>query len=161
MSIPIKIDMRQAIIHMKRRINKELYYNEECRIKLRGSEMFNINIILTALYNDYLKHKDDFSKYQGIKQEDLANNIVGSNANTDKSKINRCKITLFTLMPLFVYCHSYGYGHKDCRKYKLNYYGIQLVEAIMNNTGIDNINLDKNKKEEVEIEDDDEVTEDV
>lgn len=122
-TIKLQIDSKKTLNRLIRKVDKAIYYNDNCICKLQSSEMITIDRVLTALYEDYILHKDD-EEYSGIKHCILAEKI-------GMSKI-ALKATIWMLIPQFVDIRTYGRDLKIARKYKLNGNGIELVERIMN-----------------------------
>jgi len=153
------VDTKQAIHRLKRRVDKCIYYNEDCFCKLKPIEMEQISVVLARLYQDYIEHKDDFDKHQGMKSEDLAKTFQTAAGTTPKDK--RIKSIMWMLIPQFVNIKSYGYSNSTARKYKLNQTGILLVETLIKETekkAEDNINQNENATAVIE-DDDSEVLE--
>jgi hypothetical protein len=90
--------------------------------------MEQIELLLTKLYTDYLAHKDD-KNYKGMKHEELSEALIGR-SKYRAQRMSTTRSTVWLLIPQFVNIRSYGYK-QDARKYKLNEYGVKLVEVLI------------------------------
>lgn len=123
---------RAAFERLKRRVNKCIYYSDDCFVKLLAPEMRQISLILSRLYQDYLENKDDFDKHKGLYIDKIALALADDpEHNTRRLKTTTAKGTLWMLIPQFVHVKSYGYGQRSSRRYKLNQNGIELIEYLM------------------------------
>jgi len=122
------INIKQAIIRLKRSVAKCIYYNDDCFIKLRPIEMEHLTLILGHLYDAYLEHKDD-ATYKGMKHEELSNALI-EKSKYKAQRRSTARSTVWLLIPQFVNVRSYGYK-RDARKYMLNEFGIKLVETLL------------------------------
>lgn len=163
---PVKklIDIKGAFNRLRRRVRKCIYLNENCFIKLRPVEMERISVLLLALYDDHLLHKGD-TKYRGIKQENLSKCFIPY--NKDKNARDRLvRVYGWMLAPQFVFIRSIG-TDRDARKFKLNEYGVQLVELLIEdakkkeeNQNIAEQKVEEDVLDEEELEEEENVSED-
>lgn len=115
--------MNKAFDRMTRRVNKMIYYNQDCFCKLQPLELQVLERVLGVLYQDYLEHKD-VKEYSGMKAK-----IFREKATIGEKSL---KAIIWMLIPQFVNIQTKGEGKTVARKYKLNANGIELVERLMN-----------------------------
>lgn len=132
----LSIDMKKAKQRLTRNINKCIYYNDECVIKLKRSQFMKFSHILMFLYNDYINHKEKFNEYPGMKQEDLAKSFMRPGESWDAATIRigtniKIRTLIYYLIPQFINCVTRGKGTRVCRLFKLNRFGIELVEEML------------------------------
>ena len=129
-TIPVKrlIDTNIAIERIRRRVNKCIYLNKYCFMKLKGTEIPRLNALLLALYDDYLLHKDN-KEYIGLKQETLADCYLPFNKDKN-GRDGMVRQFAWFLIPQFVYVRSIGL-ERQSRKYRLNENGVKLVELLI------------------------------
>ncbi|MFA6089861.1 MAG: hypothetical protein WC755_08440 [Candidatus Woesearchaeota archaeon] len=119
-----------AYNRLRRRVNKCIYYNKDCFVKLKPTEMQGIETVLLTLYQDYLTNKEGYEQYKGTQTKQLAAGFDGK-IKTYLAQERAVRNAVWMLIPQFVNIRTYGMGFKVARRYKLNQYGIEIVEMLM------------------------------
>lgn len=133
MENPIKlIDMSKAFNRLRRKYDKCIFYNDNCFIKLQAHEMKHIQQVLSYLYMDYYNNKEN-KDWRGLKHSE-ASLCFEPNSKNAKFREQIYRATVWMLIPQFVDVRTWGGNQRMSKRYKLNPYGVKLVETLMEDT---------------------------
>ncbi len=122
----IKLDMKKAIKAMTGKYNLAFRYNEYCVFTLNGKELNSVACILTALYNEYLEHKEA-DKILGLQQHELAKKAGLVPATIGLISAKLCPLFIYMNTPKWYIEGSYG----KPVYHTINEYGIMVVQKLM------------------------------